>query len=591
MKEIKYIILILFVSLILSSCDEYQFGDAALERPPTITVNIDTVFSRIEYAQRFLWGAYDDMHYGILTRRGDAQVSGAGNDPLEALTDLAHAFDDNGGAMRLYYNGQYAAGTEEYPGKATIFNYITSNTWVGIRKCYIFLENISRVPDASTEEIEMLKAEARVLIAIFYSDMFRHLGSVPWIDHAYTPAEDTYLPRLKARDMVDSIVNIIDLAIPHLPWQVEDLSNWDGRLTKASAMGLKARLLLFAASPLFNDDVPYLDGEAAQELMVWFGSKDPSLWDDAAQAAIELIDAVEGNGAYSLVNTGDHRQDFQDAYYARGNGEVLISVRDRFKSGSRWSKSYYFYQASFNYGAGIPTHEYAEMFGMDNGLPISDPASGYDPTDPFINRDPRLYETALVNGDSYQGRTAENWIGGRERTKFTTRKTKTGYGLRKFLLENNTATSYNSIVHWPYLRMAEIYLSAAEALNEANSGPTAKAYEYVDHVRARVGLNGLPAGLSHLEFREAVLEERAKELGYEEVRWFDLVRWKREEDFTKKLHGIEINLVPADSSFTYTIVDLPPRYWQENWSPKWYLSAFPPSEVFKDYGLVQNPGW
>ena len=227
------------------------------------------------------------------------------------------------------------------------------------------------------------------------------------------------------------------------------------------------------------------------------------------------------------------------------------------------------------------------MFGMDNGLDIDDPASGYDAANPFVGRDPRLYETALVNGDTYQGRTAELWIGGRERPNINHGGSKSGYGLRKFLLERTNAT--NSVVHWPYLRLAEIYLTAAEALNEANSGPTAKAYDYVDEVRNRAGLPDLPDGLSQEEFREKVMEERAKEFGYEEVRWFDLIRWKRESDFTKKLHGTDLNKIGG--VLVPTVFEMPERYWQTNWSPKWYLSAFPPNEINKDYGLIQNPGW
>jgi hypothetical protein len=230
------------------------------------------------------------------------------------------------------------------------------------------------------------------------------------------------------------------------------------------------------------------------------------------------------------------------------------------------------------------------MFGMTNGLPITDPASGYDPDDPFVDRDPRLYETVLVNGDIYQGRTAELWIGGRERRNANVKGTKSGYGLRKFLLERNSSTSVGSIVHWPYLRLAEIYLSAAEALNEVNGGPTSEAYRFVNLIRARVGLPGLPDDLNKEEFREAVLQERAKELGYEEVRWFDLIRWKREDIFMKKLHGTNLYL-ETDGSLSKEVVELPGRSWQSNWSPKWYLSAFPPNEVNKGYGLIQNPGW
>ncbi|PWE00324.1 RagB/SusD family nutrient uptake outer membrane protein [Marinilabilia rubra] len=583
MKALKYIKLLVLGGLIFTACEELELGDAALDTPPELDVTVDTVFTRLEYAERYLYGAYTTLPYGLNTNWSD-KGDKLGMDILESLTDLAHSYLAWGGSNQLYYSGQYAAVTENSSSK-TKFHFSKEQTWEGIRNGWIFIENADKIPDVEDDYREQLKAEAKMVIALHYTDMFRHYGGLPWVNRSYVPGNNNELPRLTARATVDSISKVIDEAVPHLLWQIEDASNWDGRFTKAGALGLKARLLLFAASPLFNDDVPYLDGEAAQQKMVWYGGKDQSLWSQAAAVAENLIEEAERNG-YALVNTGNPRQDFQDAYYKRGNGEILISTRVRYESPGWWSGAYYFYQSAGNYGTACPTQEYVDMFGMANGLPIDDPASGFDPSDPFENRDPRLYETVLVNGDTYQGRTAELWIGGRDRKNANFKGTKTGYGLRKFLLERNTATSVNSVIHWPYLRLAEIYLTAAEALNEANGGPTAKAYSYVNKVRERVGLGNLQEGLSQIEFREAVLEERAKEFGYEEVRWFDLVRWKSGADFTKTLHGTDLN-----KNLVATVKELPDRYWQLSWSPKWYLSAFPTDEVIKGYGIVQNPGW
>ncbi|TKG95493.1 RagB/SusD family nutrient uptake outer membrane protein [Puteibacter caeruleilacunae] len=594
MTRLIYFISIILATVFMVSCEELELGDAALEQPPTISVNKDTVFSKLDYAERFLFGAYNTLPYGLNTN-WSAKGDKLGMDILEGLSDLCHSYLAWGGVNQLYYNGQYAAGTENSSSK-TKYHFTKEGSWNGIRKGWIFIENASKIPDGEASYIKQLVAEAKMIIALHYTDMFRHYGGLPWVDHAYDPSETTELARSTAKETVDNIVALIDEATVDLPWNIEDLSNWDGRFTKAAAMGLKARLLLFAASPLFNDDQPYLDGTAAQEKLVWFGAKDASLWNEAATAAEALITEVESKGGYGLVNSGNPRQDFQDAYYKRGNGELLISTRVRYQSPSWWSGSYYFYQSAGNYGTSCPTQEYIDMFEMADGKDINDPDSGYDVQDPYANRDPRLYETVMVNGDTYQGRTVELWIGGRERKNTNWKGIKTGYGLRKFLLERNNSTSVNSVVQWPYLRLAEIYLSAAEALNEANAGPTAKAYEYVNKIRSRVGLGNLKPGLSQVEFREAVLEERAKEFGWEEVRWFDLVRWKREADFTKTLHGTNITkknggqpAVPAN--LNYSLFELPERYWKKNWSPKWFLSAFPPDEVNKGYGLVQNPGW
>jgi hypothetical protein len=585
-KHLFYIGII--AALVTTGCEKLQLGDSFLEKAPSSDVTIDTIFSSLKYAERELWGAYSTLPYG-LNLDWSAKGNKMGMDIQEGLSDLNHSFLTWGGIMQLYYNGVYDAGIENTSAN-TKYGYTTENSWLGIRRSYTFIENIDKVPDADAQTKKRLKAEARMVIAIHYSDMYRNYGGMPWVNHAYTPTEETNLPRLTSRATLDSIVALIDKAIPDLDWKIDDLGNWDGRFTQAAAMGLKARMLLFGASPLFNDNAPYLAGEAAQSKLVWNGSYDASLWQKAAAAAKVLLDKISAQGGYQLVKTGNSRKDFQDGYYKRGTGETLISTRVRYKSPGYWDGNYYFYQSAGGYGCVCPTQNYVDMFGMANGLPIIDVASGYDPKNPYKNRDPRLYETVQVNGDYFQGRTVELWIGGRERPNATGTKARSGYGPRKFWLEGNTSTSVQSVVHWPYLRLSEVYLTFAEATNEANNGPTAEAYNYVNLVRNRVGLGNLPAGLSKEQFRKAVLNERACEFGFEEVRWYDLIRWKMVDDFTKTLHGMDITKA-ANGQLTYTLTDLPVRFWKTTWSPKWYLSAFPSNEINKAYGLVQNPGW
>lgn len=585
LKNLLYIGII--AALLSTGCDEIQVGDNFLEKPPSSDVTIDTIFSNLEFAQRQLWGAYQTLPYG-LNINWSAKGNKLGMDLLESLTDLNHSFLSWGGPNQVYYNGVLDAGLENTATNSK-YGYTTEENWEGIRRGYIFLENIDRVPDADAQTKKQLKGEARMVIAVHYCDMYRHYGGLPWVNRAFKPSDDTFLPRLTSRATLDSIVALIDKAIADLPWTVANLETDDGRFTQAAAMGLKARILLFGASPLFNASAPYMAGEASDKKMVWHGGYDAALWQKAADAAKALIDKANSQGGYQLYNTGNSRKDFQDAYYKRGNGEVLISTRVRYKSPGYWDGNYYFYQSAGGYGTGCPTQDYVDMFGMANGLPITDPSSGYDPKDPYKNRDPRLYETVIVNGDAFQGRKAELWDGGRERTNPSGTKSATGYMLRKFWLDGNTATSVQSVVHWPYLRLAEIYLSYAEALNEATGSPNAEAYKYVNMVRSRVGLANLPTGLTKEAFREAVLLERALEFGYEEVRWFDIIRWKKEADFTKPLH--RVNITKTGNVFTYKYSECPTRYWQTNWSPKWYLSAFPADEINKAYGLVQNPGW
>jgi starch-binding outer membrane protein, SusD/RagB family len=586
MKATRLIYILAITAIISTGCEKIKFGNDFLEKEPSVDVTVDTIFSSVELAERYLWSGYRTLPYG-LNLDFSAKGNKLGMDLLESLTDLNYSFLAWGGTNQLYYNGQYSAAVEN-SSNTTKYNYLREQNWEGIRIAWLFIENANRIPDSSPEYINRLKAEAKMIIALHYSDMFRNFGGLPWVDHAYGPTENTDLPRLTAKETMEKIVALIDEAIPALPWVVQNLSNEDGRFTKAAAMGLKARLLLFGASPLFNASQPYLAGEASDKRMTWFGGYDASLWNRAAQASKDLLDNIATQGGYGLVSTGNFRKDFQDAYYKRGNGEILVSTRVRFRSTDFWNTAYYFYQSAGNYGTACPTKEYVDMFPMANGTPIDAVGSGWNPSLPWRNRDPRLYETVLVNGDTYQGRTAELWITGRERMTAAFKGTATGFGLKKFLLDRNNATALQSIVQWPYLRLSEIYLSYAEALNEANGGPTPEAYAAINRVRNRVGLNNL-AGLNQIQFRAAVLKERALELGFEEVRWYDIARWKMEDLFKQTLHGVDTRRV--GTTFTYTTVELPDRYWKTNFSPKWYLSAFPPNEINKGYGLVQNPGW
>lgn len=568
-------------------CDGIGVGNDFLDKPPSGEVTIDTVFSNEEDAENFLWNAYRSLPYyngvvgGSFNNAGRYDTDLLRWDPPAAITDINQSYRPAGGASSFYYTGSYTASVEDDTPEATKYNFYNSGAWDGIRQAHIFLENADRVPDMDDAKRQRLKAEARMIIAVHYSEMFRHYGGMPWVDHAYSPNDDIHLPRLTARATLDSVVAVIERAIPDLPFALNNPSSEAGRFTRAGAMGLKARVLLFGASPLFNDSQPYMQGEAASEELVWFGGEDPSLWQDAADAARDLIDEAEQTGAYYLLDDGDPRQNFQDAYYTRESPEMLISTRKRYRDPNMPA-------FMVNGGSSATTHNYVQMFPMADGTPIDEPGSGYDPDNPYENRDPRLYESVLTNGDDYQNRTAELWIGGRERETSGEPATATGYHARKFILDITDASGM--VVHWPHLRLPEIYLSYAEALNEANSGPTSEAYEYINKVRNRVDLGDLPNGLSQEEFREAVLRERVLEFGYENVRWFDIVRWKMEDVFTKNLYGMNITQ-NDDGSFNYDQFELPARDWKNNFSPKWYLSAFPVDEINKQYGLIQNPGW
>ncbi len=606
MKSIKRYFQGLMLSLLVVmtvSCEDFAVGEKFLQKPPSSDVTVDTIFSTAEYARKVLWYSYSLMPYGYPTGYNFSTAMWYGI--LEGLTDLNDSNLSWDGVSMLYYNGSYNAGSEDATasngGSATKFRFTSRNSWKCIRHAWILIENVDRVPDMSDDEKSRLKAEAKIIIAIQYAEMLRHYGALPIVDRAIDP-EDTNLPkRATLQETVDFIVRLLDEAkdCPQLPWAIreDESDNWSGRLTRAAAMGLKLRVLLFVASPLFNSDAPYYDGEASQKLMTWFGNYDKKRWEAAVAAGEEFMKTMQKEGFYNLVQTGEYRMAFRDGYYTRGTTESLISSRRHYRTNNIGA-----IMQSARWGAWCATKEYFDMFPMADGSDF-DWNNPEHAKNPFINRDPRLTETILLDGDKFGSGVADirkqkaddkkNYPKGADFGKKNVLDGKsmaTGLPARKFVLDRQGEYK-NRVIHWPYLRLAEVYLSYAEALNEV--GRTADAYDYVNKVRARVGLGALKSGLTKEQFREAVLRERACEFGYEEVRFFDLIRWKREADFTKRLHGINIYRHKTTGEYKFDFPALQQRAWQKagGFSAKWYLSAFPPKEVNKGYGLVQNPGW
>lgn len=587
-KLLRILPLTAILSMIfLNSCDELKFGNSFLDQQPDqIGINLDTIFSKKFYAMQVLTKAYTTLPYGIPTTDGSDKLSG---DLLDALTDLGYSTLHYGGAQKVYYTGAYSAGNENGSSK---FQFTNSSLWTGIRYAWIMIENVNRVPDMSVTEKKNAIAQAKLIIATHYVNLFRYFGGIPFFDHSVDVNESMHYQRLTVENSVTKIVKLIDDAIPDLDWQVSD--NENGIITKAYAMGLKLRLLLFAASPLFNSDQPYMEGKASDEKLTWYGNYDVNRWKAAEQAGKDFMDELEKSGVYQLVQSSEQTSEgyqtaFRNAYFLRNNGEVLLSVRKNYKN----NYSTNFCGGNNNYAnAQCPTLAYANLFPMADGSDFPTDFNWENPAvDPFANRDPRLYQTILTNNRPYKNRKSELYVGGKDRK--TADNAGTGLLLYKFSQDYTSATSVSAVDSWPEMRLSEIFLSYAEAINESNDGPTTEAYDLVDEVRNRVGLNGLSRTMNRIQFRNAVLRERACEFGYEEVRWFDIVRWKNEEAFKQDIQGINMYKDSTNpTGFHYQVFTIfPSRAWKTEWSPKWYLGAIPFNEIDKKYGLVQNPGW
>lgn len=630
--------LALFAISFTSCTDEWKFGDAFLEKAPGGDVTKDTIFNNAEYTRNFLWSCYAKQHYGLPFCWLGHAAQGMNTGIIDALSDEVHSHCDWDGVNRLYYSGAYSAPSTGGSDGGR-FPYMNYDVWECVRACYIFLNNVDRSPLEESEKTR-LKAEAKCLIAERYFDLFRNYGGLPLVKQEYEGTEASYeLPRATVAETVKFMTDLLDEAAPELPWSLgDDESNWEGRFTQAGAMGLKAKILCFAASPLFNNAQPYCtegDQTANTNHQAWYGDYQESRWQDVVDACKAFFDKNAQNGnVYALVEPtgttpGAYRSAFRKAYSQRGTSEVLISTRARNKDSHNWE---YLWATEFNSNGGYtPTEDYMEQFDWKDGHPFDYEAleKNGDLDTMFIHkgkpreltRDPRLYETMIVNGTlnrmdingNMSGDQVECWDGGNDkRSKDESGQYATGMANNKFYM--NQANSSNNYCNWPYLRMAEMYLIYAEALTQ--TGHITEAIPYVDAIRERVGLKGLKASGYDVSTKDkmiaAILKERNCEFGLEESRMYDMIRYRRADLFSKPLHGLKIRRLDANGQpndqpykgnhatgeafpthFSYEryVLSNKSRSWWTSFSTKWYLSAFPTSEINKGYGLTQNPGW
>ena len=609
----KKVIRILSIALCLGAglvaCESLKLGDDGLSKAPeTSGATIDTLFATLTDADKVLTSAYYYLPYGLVS----SFDSKMGSDFLESITDhfISNKHSDSDGPNNLYYSGGLSANlTGSYAGGEN-YRFGSEKDYTAIRYAWLFLENIDRVPNADQALLARKKAEAKVCMAIAYANMLRYLGGVPILDHAVQASEEMKYPRNTFAETVDFIVKLCDEAAPDLPWTVS--ATEDGRMTRAAAMGLKLRILCFAASPTFNSDTKW---HPQADEYTCYGNYDPARWQAAKAAADDFMREQLSNGGYALeqatiadpvkgIQPRDYRLAYRRAYSQRGSSEAIISIRK--SNETDYHDKHFEIQGSYGSGCSL---NWVNKFPWADGTPFPEDFPWEDkgswPEQPFFKvdpngtlkvdnvfftetRDPRLYENVCVPGDIWrdgtQGRAYDNHKYHQDGCP--------GFLMMKFVMQQGNDRKMPP--HWCMMRFAEVLLNAAEAYNEADGGPSDKAYSYVNAVRNRVGLPNLPEGMSKEEFRKALILERELEFGFEEVRWFDMVRWGLKEAFTTPLKGLtSIGNKNSDATvFRFAEKEAyPPRKWYTEFDTKWYLAPIPSVEIQKNYGMTQNPGW
>lgn len=586
-----------------TSCvEKFAVGDAFLEKAPGVDVNIDTVFSNAEYTRNFLWSAYGQIY---CTYTSGNMMNGA---PIDALSDSYHCYCTWGGPIQSYYPGSLtedAQDTEDgnYQGK---FSYSTKtgglnsdsggrvSIYETVRKCWQIIENIDRVPDMSDDEKSRLRGEAYTIMASRYFDAFRNFGGLCLAKKAYAVGEDFTDGRATAMETVEFIDSLIVCAIeePGFIWNLDnaDQGQWSGRLTRASARALRAKLWMHAASPLFNNDKPYMEYNPLKVTKytdihhVWFGKKDPTLWNRCLDACEDFFEDNAANGNYYQLiqpktqDEAGYRMAYRRAYRYRNDTENHEKIFDAHptqwmsstgadgvinENGWGWGWRGFAIDC-VRQGGSVPTNELMECFGMADGtnFPYEDlygKGNNPDGIDMFVDRDPRLYETMVVPrkefpysvvGDYSGFQYIDSWVkGSLELGKyegFNADDIKTGYRRFKWFLDHTGGKMDDEFIGVSYIRLAEMYLIYAEAL--AETGNLSGALDQLHVVRSRVGLGRLEQMNPELNLTtdkdaliNEILRERNCEIGAEcGDRVYDMIRRMREDLFTKTLHEIKI---------------------------------------------------
>lgn len=307
--------------LLAAACvDDVEVGDGFLDKAKGEDVNEDLIFSKKVYTEYLLWQCYEGLYCPFKS----SYTLNAG--VMESLSDIMHSelgWDD---IERMFYTGNLTAANANPGWCQSRFAFISqggiqnmSNTskrsiWNCVRDCELLIANVERVPDMTEAEKSRFKAEAKVILASKYLDGIRHFGGLPIVDHAFKGEDQLEEGRSTIEETVNFAVGLLDEAIsePNLPWSLADneLTTWEGRVTKASAVAINAKLLDYAASPIFNNDKPYCNEEpldAVNKHQVWYGNYDVNRWKAVVDACEQFFTLNAQNvttiSSYSLRQT------------------------------------------------------------------------------------------------------------------------------------------------------------------------------------------------------------------------------------------------------------------------------------------------
>ena len=496
--------------------------------------------------------------------------------------------------------------------------------WYGIRKANLGLENMDLMTAATQEEKNTVKGQLLFFRGWLHFQLMQYFGGLPYIDHTVAPDQPMTLPRETCQACAEKAAKDFREAAELLPidWDKSSVGrNTLGkngfRINKITALAYEGKSLLWAASPLVKncDDKMNVNGNASTY------DYDTNYAQQAAEALGELLALVEsGQTQYKLVDFAN----YSDLFYTWNKnmlppGSTENILRDI--PADAWQNSQFGVVNEF--GGQIltkgqafsqPTANYVNYYGMANGLPLDDSESGFDPTHPWKNRDPRFYHDIVYDGvkvvegtiEPDANRYANLYTGGTYRDDIN--ESRTGYLLYKFIPmianQYDMGNTYNKLyIDVPYLRLADCYLMYAEAC-AAVGGATASAkcsltaLDAVNKIRERAGVADVAAKFtgSKDKFMDEVRRERAVELAFEGHRFNDLRRWllldkapyniKTSQEFVRAGEFDPKNPQNTEVSGFKEKTILTRHFTSKHW---WMPLKKKDTSIYPE--MFQNPGW
>ena len=559
-------------ALTLTACGDMDYHEYNIYDKDYITKNFSNVGG-------FMTDIYNAVEYDFGNYSGGAMQASATDESV--YSKLGNGIED-------FYNGAWS------PSNAK--GEVWTRMYAGIKTCNHVINELQGLDfdelklnadyGAQMHRYENYKYECRFMRAYFYFALVRQYGGVPLVTSEISAEEANSVRRTTSDEAFRFIIdecNDIEGKI------TEDYSNLgqfatgteeSGRADRLAVMALRARAALYWASPLFNE------------------SGDAERYHTAAVYTKQLLDAAEARGkgltanyadlwASASYNTPTIMKEiiFGRRYYSSSAGDNLVE------------KNNYPVGIEGGTGGNCPTQNLVDAYDMQaTGLSIGDEGSGYDESNPYAGRDPRLAATIAVNGDqwpTYSGAAPLQTYQGGVNAEPLTGATPTGYYLKKYcngaisLASNGKLTS--SLHTWLTFRMGEFYLNYAEAVFKYLGSADAtteelpmSAREAANKTRMRAGMPGIS---SEGDFWQRLCNERFVELAFEGHRFWDVRRWKEADKYFKSV--TEMKLTKADNgSIGYERVNV-----SRQWDDKMYLFPIPQTERMKNPGLSQNPGW